>query len=179
VIFAGWYVSERTLSIHSIYTVRREAFYWLAVLFTFALGTAAGDLTAETLNLGYPLSAILFAALIAVVTVAHLRFKVNAVLAFWVAYILTRPLGASLGDFLSQPADAGGLELGTVVTSALFLLAILGTVVYLTITKKDAIVIDLDEDTIANVPSRDALATATSHGETDHPAHDARTSDYA
>jgi uncharacterized membrane-anchored protein len=179
VIFAGWYVNEKTLSIHSIYTKRREAFYWLAVLFTFALGTAAGDLTAETLNLGYPLSAIMFGAMIAVVTVAHLRFRVNAVLAFWIAYILTRPLGASLGDFLSQPVDAGGLELGTVVTSAIFLIAILGTVIYLTITKKDAIVIDLDPDTIATVPSRNAIAPGTGHGETHQHAHDASASDFA
>ncbi len=142
VVFAAWYARERTLSIHSIYTMRREAFYWLAVLFTFALGTAAGDLTAESLNLGYPVSAILFGALIAVVTVAHLRFKMNAVLAFWIAYILTRPLGASIGDYLSQTHDDGGLELGTVVTSALFLTAILITVAYLTITKKDVIAID-------------------------------------
>ena len=125
------------LSIHTIYTFRREAFYWLAILFTFALGTAAGDLTAERLNLGYLVSAVMFGALIAIVTVAHLRFKLNAVLAFWIAYILTRPLGASLGDYLSQAHSVGGLGLGTVVTSGLFLITILGTVVYLTITKKD------------------------------------------
>lgn len=90
--FIAWYRCEKNLSVHTIVTTRREAFYWLAILFTFALGTAAGDLTAESLKLGYPLSAVLFAALIAVVTVAHLRFKMNAVLAFWLAYILTRPL---------------------------------------------------------------------------------------
>ncbi len=144
VVFAVWYTSEKTLSIHSIYTPRREAFYWLAVLFTFALGTAAGDLTAESLNLGYPLSALLFAALIAAVTVAHLWFKLNAVLAFWIAYILTRPLGASLGDYLSQAPDDGGLGLGTVITSALFLGAILITVIYLTVTKKDVSATDPD-----------------------------------
>ncbi|MDQ2805782.1 MAG: hypothetical protein M3Z04_02490 [Chloroflexota bacterium] len=143
-VFAAWYASEKTLSIHSIYTPRREAFYWLAVLFTFALGTAAGDLTAESLQLGYPLSALLFAALIAGVTIAHLRFKLNAVLAFWVAYILTRPLGASLGDYLAQAPDDGGLGLGTVVTSVIFLAAILLTVIYLTLTKKDVSTTDLD-----------------------------------
>jgi uncharacterized membrane-anchored protein len=132
-----WYASEKTLSIHAIYTFRREAFYWLAILFTFALGTAAGDLTAERLNLGFLVPAIMFGALIAIVTVAHLRFKLNAVLAFWIAYIVTRPLGASLGDYLSQAHANGGLGLGTVVTSALFLMTIFGTVVYLTITKKD------------------------------------------
>ena len=135
--FAAWYAREKTLSIHTIYTFRREAFYWLAILFTFALGTSAGDLTAERLNLGYLVSAVMFGALIAIVTVAHLRFKLNAVLAFWIAYILTRPLGASLGDYLSQDHGTGGLGLGTVITSALFLLTILATVVYLTITKKD------------------------------------------
>ena len=101
--FAAWYASERTLSIHTIVTTRREAFYWLAVLFTFALGTAAGDLTAERLAVGYWQSALIFGAMIAAVYVAHVRFALNAVLAFWLAYILTRPLGASIGDYLSQP----------------------------------------------------------------------------
>jgi uncharacterized membrane-anchored protein len=138
VVFAAWYASERTLSIHTIYTTRREAFYWLAVLFTFALGTASGDLTAERLNVGYAWSAVLFAAVIAAVTGAHYRFRLNAVLAFWIAYILTRPLGASLGDLLSQARVDGGLGLGTTVTSAIFLVAILVVVVYLSITRKDA-----------------------------------------
>ncbi len=105
-VFAAWYASERTLSIHTIVTTRREAFYWLAVLFTFALGTAAGDLTAERLALGYFLSAVLFAVLIGIVALAHLRFGLGAITAFWIAYILTRPLGASLGDFLSQPTSS-------------------------------------------------------------------------
>jgi uncharacterized membrane-anchored protein len=135
--FFAWHRSERTLSIHSITTTKREAFYWLAILFTFALGTAAGDLIAETFNLGYPLSALLFAGAIALVAVAHIRFRMNAVLAFWIAYILTRPLGASLGDWLSQDKDAGGLGLGTVVTSAIFLIAILAIVIYLSVTKRD------------------------------------------
>ncbi|MFL5910303.1 MAG: hypothetical protein ACJ768_07025, partial [Gaiellaceae bacterium] len=137
-VFAVWWASERTLSIHTIYTTRREAFYWLAVLFTFALGTAAGDLTAERLNVGYALSVLLFAALIAAVAIAHFRFRMDAVLAFWIAYILTRPLGASLGDYLSQKRVDGGLGLGTTVTSVIFLLAILLVVVYLSITRKDA-----------------------------------------
>ena len=138
VVFMAWFASEQTLSIHSIYTARREAFYWLAVLFTFALGTAAGDLVAERLNLGYWRSALMFAALIAIVTVAHLRFRLNAVLAFWIAYLLTRPLGASLGDYMSLPRDEGGLNLGTVGTSAIFLAAILALVIYLTVTRTDA-----------------------------------------
>ena len=137
--FAVWYASERTLSIHTIVTTRREAFYWLAVLFTFALGTAAGDLTAERLAVGYWQSALLFGALIAAVYVAHVRFALNAILAFWIAYILTRPLGASIGDYLSQPRADGGLGLGTTVTSVVFLLTILAVVVFLTITKRDTI----------------------------------------
>jgi uncharacterized membrane-anchored protein len=135
--FAAWYVKEQTLSIHSIFTTRREGFYWLAILFTFALGTAAGDLVAERLNLGYPLSALMFAGLIAAVAIAHYRFKLNAVLAFWIAYMLTRPLGASLGDLLSQTRHDGGLGLGTAGTSGLFLTAILSLVIYLAISRRD------------------------------------------
>jgi uncharacterized membrane-anchored protein len=144
VTFAVWYKTEKTLSIHSIYTARRETFYWLAILFTFALGTAAGDLVAETFELGYLVSTVIFGASIAVIAVAYLKFKLNAVLAFWLAYILTRPLGASIGDYLSQPLEDGGLGLGMIVTSAVFLTAILATVIYLTITKKDAPRIEAD-----------------------------------
>lgn len=135
--FIGWYASEKTLSIHTIHTTRREGFYWLTILFTFALGTAAGDLIAEKLHLGYPISALAFAAVIAVIAFAHLGLRLNAVLAFWAAYIMTRPLGASLGDLLSQPRANGGLGLGTTATSAIFLVTILGLVTYLSITKKD------------------------------------------
>lgn len=138
VTFAVWYASEKTLSIHTIYTTKREAFYWLTILFTFALGTSAGDLIAEGFNFGYWISALMFAALIGVVTIAYYRFKLNAVLAFWIAYILTRPLGASLGDYLSQPRNEGGLGLGTVGTSAIFLSTILGLVIYLTKTRRDS-----------------------------------------
>ena len=138
VVFAAWYASERTLSIHTIHTTRREAFYWAAILFTFALGTAAGDLAAERINLGYWLSAVMFGAVIAAVTVAHLRFRLNAVAAFWIAYILTRPLGASLGDYLSQHRVDGGLGLGTTITSMLFLGTILLVVAYLSFTRRDA-----------------------------------------
>ena len=136
--FVAWYANEHTLSIHTIVTARREAFYWLAILFTFALGTAAGDLTAEQLNVGYLLSAVGFATAIAVVAVAHYRFNLNAVVAFWIAYVLTRPLGASIGDYLSQAREDGGLALGTTVTSALFLVTISGLVAYLTMTRRDA-----------------------------------------
>jgi uncharacterized membrane-anchored protein len=136
-VFVGWYISEKTLSIHSIHTIKREAWYWLTILFTFALGTAAGDLVAEKFNLGYLLSIVLFAALIAVVTLAHKKFKLGAVIAFWIAYILTRPLGASIGDYLSQAKGDGGLGLGTTITSFIFLAAIAGMVIYLTKTKRD------------------------------------------
>jgi len=137
-VFGAWYASERTLSIHTIYTTRREGFYWLAVLFTFALGTAAGDLIAERLNVGYAWSLVLFAAAIAAVAALHYGIGVNAVASFWIAYILTRPLGASTGDLLSQARHDGGLGLGTTVTSALFLAAILVVVAYLSVTRKDA-----------------------------------------
>ncbi|MER6438348.1 hypothetical protein ABT275_18570 [Streptomyces sp. NPDC001185] len=137
VVFAVWYRRERTLSIHHIDTTGREAFYWLAVLFTFALGTAAGDLVSERMNLGYWLSAVLFALAIGAVAVAHLALGLNAVWSFWIAYVLTRPLGASIGDYLSQPTGDGGLGLGTVVTSVLFLAVILAMVVYLGVTRKD------------------------------------------
>ncbi|MEU6384139.1 hypothetical protein ABZ847_11285 [Streptomyces bauhiniae] len=136
-VFALWYGRERTLSIHHIDTVGRETFYWLAVLFTFALGTAAGDLVSEHLNLGYWLAAVLFALAIAAIAVGHLALGMNAVLSFWIAYILTRPLGASIGDYLSQPSADGGLGLGTVLTSTLFLAVILGLVIHLSATRKD------------------------------------------
>ena len=135
--FIAWYMSEKTLSIHSIHTSKREAFYWLAILFTFALGTAAGDLVSEGMNLGYWKSTLMFAILIALITFAHYALKLNAVWAFWIAYILTRPLGASFGDYLSQPRTDGGLGLGTVGTSALFLIVILSLVMYLTKTRRD------------------------------------------
>jgi uncharacterized membrane-anchored protein len=139
VTFAVWYASEKTLSIHSIYTRRREAFYWLAILFTFALGTAAGDLIAEHFKLGYLNSAFLVAALIAIVTIAYYQFKLNSVLAFWIAYILTRPLGASMGDYLSQNPENGGLGLGATMTSVLFLVVIAVLVIYLSVTRRDEI----------------------------------------
>src|SRR3954449_6309219 len=138
IVFAIWWSVERTLSIHTIFTTRREAFYWLAILFTFALGTAAGDLSAEQFSLGYGVSIAIFGGLIAAVTIAHFAFKLNAVLAFWLAYILTRPLGASIGDFMSQHSHRyGGLGLGTTGTSYIFLGCILVLVTFLTVTKRD------------------------------------------
>lgn len=139
VTFACWYAVEKTLSIHSIYTRRREGFYWLAILFTFALGTAAGDLIAEKFGLGYLVSALLVAGLIAVITGLHYGAKLNAVLAFWLAYILTRPLGAALGDYLSQDRGVGGLQLGATLTTVVFAVIIVAVVGYLTITRTDQI----------------------------------------
>lgn len=134
VTFTVWYSSEKTLSIHSIFTVKREAFYWLAILFTFALGTAAGDLVAEHFELGYLTTGLIFGGLIAAFAFAHYVLKANAILCFWLAYIFTRPLGASFGDLLSQPRDYGGLGFGTIITSAIFLAAILLIVIYMTVT---------------------------------------------
>ncbi len=137
--FAVWFAVERTLSIHSILTSRREGFYWLTILFTFALGTAAGDLTAERLDVGYWRSAVLFGAVIGLVTFAHRAFGLPPVPAFWAAYVLTRPLGASIGDYLSQAPADGGLGIGTTGTSAIFLATILTLVTYLSITRRDEI----------------------------------------
>ena len=139
IVFAVWYAVERTLTVHSIVTHRRESFYWAAILFTFALGTAAGDLVAERMQIGYINSLLLFAGLIAVITLAYYRFHLDGVLAFWMAYVLTRPLGASIGDYLSQAPADGGLGLGAEVTSWLFLATILGLVIYLSVTRNDVI----------------------------------------
>jgi uncharacterized membrane-anchored protein len=145
ITFGLWYHQEKTLSIRTIYTQRREGFYWATILWTFALGTAAGDLGLETLgdympkNKALLLSAVFFVLVIAAAAVAHLAFKVNSVLAFWVAYVFTRPLGANLGDLFSLPPADGGLGLGPKVTSLLFLGAILVSIIYLSLTKKDAI----------------------------------------
>lgn len=131
-IFAAWYRVERTLSIHTIVTLRRELFYWSAILSTFALGTAAGDLSTEALGLGFNLGVIVFGAMIALVTAAY-YYDADAVLCFWLAYILTRPLGASLGDLLSQSQEYGGLGFGTVSTSIAFLTVIIALVAVLSV----------------------------------------------
>ncbi|MDN5275074.1 MAG: putative rane-anchored protein [Candidatus Saccharibacteria bacterium] len=138
ITFFIWYKSEKTLSIHSIRTSRRESFYWLAILFTFALGTAGGDLVAEKFAIGYFPSALIFAGIIAAITFAHYKLKLNAVLAFWLAYILTRPLGASIGDFMSQATSDGGLNLGTIGTSVIFLTAIACLVIYISFSRVDS-----------------------------------------
>jgi uncharacterized membrane-anchored protein len=136
VVFAVWYAREHTLSIHSIVTTRRETFYWLAVLVTFALGPAAGDWTLDLTGWSPGQAVLLPAGLILAVLVAW-NLGAGPVLSFWLAYILTRPLGANLGDYLSASKDDGGLNLGTLVTSLIFLGAILVTVIYLSITKTD------------------------------------------
>jgi uncharacterized membrane-anchored protein len=135
-VFVIWYATEKTLSVHTIYTFGREFYYWLAILFTFSLGTSGGDLLSERLGLGYALSGAMFAAGIAVIYGLYRARVVGEVLAFWIAYILTRPLGASIGDLLTQERKDGGLGLGTIPVSAVFLLLILVLVVKLTRDEK-------------------------------------------
>lgn len=134
--FAIWFASEKTLSIHAIFTTKREAFYWLAILFTFALGTAAGDLVAEAFRLGYLSTGILFGLIIASLAVGYFLLGLDPILGFWLVYIFTRPLGASFGDLLSQPLQYGGMGLGTIVTSGLFLAAIMAIVVWMSVTRE-------------------------------------------
>ncbi len=138
VVFAVWYARERTLSIHSIVTTPRELFYWLAVLVTFALGTAVGDWTLQLTGWGPGTSVLLPAGLIASIAIGW-RAGANPVLSFWLAYILTRPLGANLGDWLASAPTNHGLGWGTAITSAIFLTAILVTVSYLMISRSDVI----------------------------------------
>lgn len=157
VVFAVWYAFERTLSIHSITTIRREVFYWLAVLFTFALGTASGDLISEKFALGYFWATLLFATLIAAIALAHWKLGLNSVFAFWSAYILTRPLGASIGDLMGQHHEDGGLGFGKLKISVVFLLSIAALIGYLTRSR-----IDVTHSNAAGLPDS---ATAT----TDQP----------
>jgi uncharacterized membrane-anchored protein len=138
IIFLIWYIKEKTLSVHKIDSPRRETFYWSAILCTFALGTASGDLIAEGLWFGYLTTGIIIAVAIAILSIAWKKW-LNAILSFWLIYILTRPLGASLWDFLSQPSNHGWLWLWATMTSFIFLSAIWATIYYLTITKKDVI----------------------------------------
>ncbi|HEY8803824.1 MAG TPA: hypothetical protein VIM42_01730 [Clostridium sp.] len=137
IIFATWYASEKTLSIHSIYTRNREAFYWTTILATFALGTAAGDMTAITMHLGYFFSGVMFAILIAIPALAYWLFNLNEIFAYWFAYIVTRPLGASFADWMGVSHNRGGLGLGTGSVSLGLTILILGLVSYLAVTRKD------------------------------------------
>ena len=139
VSFAVWYSSEKTLSIHSIFTTKRETFYWVTILCTFALGTAAGDLLGEDYIHSFWKAALIFSATIAVIALAYFKAGLNSILAFWLAYIVTRPLGASIGDYLSRPRADGGLNMGTNVVSAIFVITIVALVAYLSVTKADVI----------------------------------------
>jgi uncharacterized membrane-anchored protein len=150
-VFLVWWFVERTLSMHSIRTFRRELFYWLAILVTFATGTAVGDLIAEKFSLGYLTTLLLFVAVIAVIAAAWRLTSINAVLAFWLAYIMTRPLGASTGDFLSQKGNQG-LNLGTSVTSYIFLAVIACLVIFLQIKKPDITPVELANADPTNRP---------------------------
>jgi uncharacterized membrane-anchored protein len=137
IVFAVWYLTEKTLSIHTITTRRRELFYWATVITTFALGTAVGDMTATTLGLGYFASGVLFAVLFALPALGYWLFGLNEIFAFWFAYIMTRPLGASFADWLGRPVSAGGVGIGT-GTVSLALAAVIALLVgYLTVAGKD------------------------------------------
>lgn len=136
-IFAAWYISEKTLSIHSIYTKRREAFYWAVVIVAFTLGTALGDWTADSLGLGYLGSIGLFAVLFAIPFVACRFGLLNSIAAFWFAYVMTRPLGASVADWLDSGISRGGLGVGTLTVSLISIILITGLVIYLSYTKID------------------------------------------
>jgi uncharacterized membrane-anchored protein len=135
-VLGGWYLSERTLDIHSIYTRRRESFYWGTVIGTFALGTAAGDMTASTFNLGYVSSVVIFAVAIGVPAIGYWKFGLNPILAFWFAYIVTRPLGASAADLMAVPRKLGGWGLGTGWVTLITTAAIVCFVAYLAVTNK-------------------------------------------
>ncbi|MDB4992235.1 MAG: hypothetical protein JWL75_480 [Parcubacteria group bacterium] len=154
--FGIWYAIEKTLSIHSIFTKRREAFYWFAILFTFALGTAAGDLMAESLGLGYATTGLIIAGLIAVFAIGW-RTGLNAILSFWFIYILTRPLGASIGDFLTQSHANGGLELGASTTSLIFVAGIIFSVSYLVLSRKDVVLDPIKEEHQEEAKSKNAF----------------------
>ncbi|TIV94193.1 MAG: hypothetical protein E5V74_23860, partial [Mesorhizobium sp.] len=142
--FIAWYASEKTLSIHTIFTTRREIFYWLAILFTFSLGTAAGDLVAERFDMGYLATGLIFGGVIAAIALAWFFLGLNGILAFWLAYILTRPLGASFGDLLARPVEYGGMGFGTTFTSLTFLGSIVAIVLYMTLKN----LIDEDEQAL-------------------------------
>jgi uncharacterized membrane-anchored protein len=136
-VFIGWYRTEHTLSIHSVNTPRRELFYWAAVVATFAMGTALGDLTATTFGLGYLASGLLFAAVIAIPAIGYWRFRWNAIFCFWFAYVATRPLGASFADWLGKPKSAGGLGLGDGRVALALTIAIFCLVAFLAVTRRD------------------------------------------
>jgi uncharacterized membrane-anchored protein len=136
-VYVAWRKTERTLSIHSIYTTRREAFYWAAVVATFALGTSAGDMTATSLHLGYGFSIVVFAVVIAIPAAGYRLLGWNSVFCFWFAYVVTRPLGASVADWLGKPSDVGGLGVGDGPVSLVLAILIVGFVAYLARARVD------------------------------------------
>lgn len=160
ITFFVWYASEKTLSIHSIFTTKRELFYWAAILFTFALGTAGGDLATEGIGLGYLEGVFIFGGLIALTTAGYYRMGLNSVFAFWAAYILTRPLGASIGDLLTQAPADGGMGFSLYGVNDVFFAVIIVSIVYLTITGIDQ---PTDEQ-------RSAAREAWANGRLDDPA---------
>jgi uncharacterized membrane-anchored protein len=145
-VYVVWQRTEHTLSIHSIDTARREVFYWLAVVATFALGTAAGDLTAVTLHLGYGLSIVLFAVIILIPVLGYRFLGWNSIFSFWFAYVITRPLGASVADWLGKAKSVGGLGVGDGVVSVVLAVLIIGFVAYLAISRRD-----VQRDEMSNV----------------------------
>jgi uncharacterized membrane-anchored protein len=136
-VFVSWYRTEHTLSIHSVDTPRRELFYWAAVVATFAMGTALGDLTATTFGLGYLASGLLFGAVIAVPAIGYWRFHWNPILSFWIAYVATRPLGASFADWMGKPQSVGGLGWGDGTVALALTVMIFCLVAFLAITRRD------------------------------------------
>ncbi|MGY4386373.1 putative membrane-anchored protein [Pedobacter sp. UYP24] len=132
-VFVTWYAREKTLSVHQINSTNREFFYWAAILFTFALGTSGGDLISEQFGLGYLFAAILFSSTIAIIFLSYKYLKLNAVFAFWAAYIFTRPLGASMGDLLTQMPKEGGLGISIVTVNVVFLVIIVSLIIYLSV----------------------------------------------
>jgi uncharacterized membrane-anchored protein len=137
VVFVAWYLTEKTLSIHSIRTPRREAFYWATVLATFALGTALGDMTATTLHLGYLASGIMFTLIFFIPGIGYRWFGLNAIVAFWFAYVVTRPLGASYADWMGVPKVVGGLGFGRGPVAIGLTVPIVALVAYLAVTRRD------------------------------------------
>ena len=160
ITFAIWYIKEKTLSIHSIFTPKREAFYWLAILFTFALGTASGDLMAESLGFGYLTTGLIIASVIAVFAIGW-RMGLNAIISFWFIYILTRPLGASIGDLLTQSHTNGGLGLGPTTTTVLFVAGIIFSVTFLALSHKDIVRNPLGEERADETVSKHGLLQLT------------------
>jgi uncharacterized membrane-anchored protein len=156
-VFWSWRRREGTLSIHSITTTRRELYYWAAVLATFAMGTALGDLVAYTLNLGFFSAGVLFAGLFLLPAIGYRLFGLNAILAFWAAYVMTRPLGASFADWTGKARDAGGLGIGDGPVAFVLAALIVVCVVYLTISRSD----QLDPRTSGGGQLESSLADAT------------------